>query len=179
MANPFWKWRKGGRLVASPVMMFDGRLNYSAPPRCGTCSYGRATALFGSVDRLRCRFEGLGLKLAIALQQDLDFAFGLLQFLAAGTGKFHALVKELQRVVERYVTLLQFGNNLFQPLEALFKLGQYPTPEAILVQIGRAGRENLESHFGLSRLVPLCGLSVAPDQELSYEHGLRRDAIST
>src|SRR5208283_3546304 len=135
----------------------------SAPPRCGTCSYGRATALFGSVARLRCRFEGLGLKLAIALQQNFNFAFGLLQFLAAGTGKFHALVKELQRVVERDVALLQIGNNLLQPLEALFKFGHDPTPEAILVQIGRAERENLESQFGLSLRVPFCRMGVDPE----------------
>jgi len=121
--KPLLEMAEGGRLVASPVMMCCGRLNDSAPARCGTYVNGRAAALFGSVTRLRCRFEGLGLKLAIALQQNLNFPFSLLQFLAAGTGKFHALVEELQRVVERNVTLLQFGNNLFQPLEALFKSG--------------------------------------------------------
>src|SRR5271167_1029924 len=123
-------------------MMFGGRSNNSAPLRYGTFTLLSIRRTLPCVARLRCGFEGLWLKLAIALQQNFDFAFGFLQFLPAGTGKLHALVKELQRMLEGDITLLQFGNNLFQSLEALFKLGQDQTPATILVQIGLAEHEN-------------------------------------
>ena len=68
------------------------------------------------------------MQLAISLQQDFHFAFGFLQFLAAGTGQFHALIEKLQRVIERDVALLKFGHDFFQPLERLFKFRQAQTP---------------------------------------------------
>src|ERR1039457_1133527 len=85
------------------------------------------------------------MQLAISLQQDFHFAFGFLQFLAAGTGEFHALIEKFQRVIERDVPLLEFSHDFFQPLETLFKLGQGQTPGTILVQIGFAERKNLEA----------------------------------
>src|ERR1035441_9752956 len=115
------------------------------PARCGAHSYGRVAALFGSVARLGCGFEGFRMQLAISLQQDFHFAFGFLQFLAAGTGKFHALIEKLQRAIERDVPLLEFGHDFFQSLERLFKLGQGQAPRTILVHNGFGERKNLES----------------------------------
>jgi len=56
--------------------------------------------LFSIVARLGHGFEDFGLESAIALQQDFNLAFGFFEFLAAGTGQLHALVKKLQRPVE-------------------------------------------------------------------------------
>src|SRR5271157_1033716 len=104
MANPFLKWRKGdGNCQPGDDVRWTIQQLRTSPVRY--TRYGRLAALFGSVARLRCGFEGLRLKLAIALQQDFDFAFGFLQFLAAGTGQLHALVKEFQRLVEGNISL--------------------------------------------------------------------------
>jgi len=85
------------------------------------------------------------MQLAIALQQDFHFAFGFFQLLAAGTGKFHALIEKLQRAIERDVPLLEFSHDLFQSLERLFEFRQAQTPLLILVHNGFGERKNLES----------------------------------
>jgi len=90
---------------------------------------------FASVAGLGQRLEGLRLQLAIALQQNFHLAFGFFEFLAAGTGQFHALVKKLQRPVEGYVSLFQFSYDRFQTLERFLKLGQAQTPLPILCSI--------------------------------------------
>ena len=77
----------------------------------------------------RCnRFEGFRLQLAISLQQDFHFAFGFLQFLAAGAGEFHAFIEKFQSMVEGDISLFQFGHDFFQSFETLFELGQAQTP---------------------------------------------------
>jgi hypothetical protein len=92
------------------------------------CAGGRKTSngdlQFSRVARLGHGFEGFRLELAIALQQDFNLAFGFFQFLAAGTGQLHALIKKLQRPVEGNVSLFQFRDDGFQTLERFFKLGQ-------------------------------------------------------
>src|SRR5208337_204024 len=148
MANPFLKWRKGdGNCQSSEDVLWTIQQLRTTPVR-HIKSYRRAVALFGSIARLCCGLEGLRLKLAIPLQQDFNLAFGFFQLLAAGTGKLHALVKEVQCLVEGDVTFLQFCDDLFQSLEALFKLGQAQAPTSIvaqiLAQIGRAEHENSE-----------------------------------
>jgi hypothetical protein len=70
------------------------------------------------------------MEFAIALQQDFHFAFGFFQLLAAGTGKFHALIEKLQRVIQGNISLFQFGHDFFQSLETLFEFRQSQTPFA-------------------------------------------------
>src|SRR5271157_4292291 len=155
MANPFLKWRKGdGNCQPGDDVRWTIQQLRTTPVR-HIKSYRRAVALFGSVARLRCGLEGLRLKLAIPLQHDFNLAFGFLQLLAAGTGELHAFVEELQCLVQGDISLLQFGNDLFQPLEALFKFGQAQDPVSIvaqiLAQIGRAEHENLCRSLGLKK----------------------------
>ena len=141
-----------GAAKANPVMMFVDNPTTPHQPGAAPHSYGRAAALFGSVARLGCSFEGLRLQLAISLQQDLHFAFGFLQLLAAGTGKFHALIKKLQRVVKGDVSLLKFSYDFFQSLETLFEFRQAQTPVVILVQNDGAECENFGHQAGGAEL---------------------------
>jgi hypothetical protein len=77
---------------------------------------------------MRLRFvrwvEGFRLQLAISLQQDFYLALGLFQFLAAGTRELHAFVEKLQCPIERDISLFQFRNDDFQPLETFLEFGQ-------------------------------------------------------
>jgi hypothetical protein len=72
----------------------------------------------------RQRFEWFSLKLPVFLQQNFNFSFRLLQFIAAGGRKLHAFFEQCQRRLQRDFSLFQFLNNFLQPLEALFKLRQ-------------------------------------------------------
>jgi hypothetical protein len=94
----------GGMAGAIRVGEFDGT-TYTGRAARAICQLNTAGALLSSVTGLRHCFEGFGLKLAIALQKDLYFAFGFFQFLAAGTGELHAFIKEFQSVVERNISL--------------------------------------------------------------------------
>lgn len=70
------------------------------------------------------RLEGLGLKLAVLLEENFDFALGFLQFLAAGSGKLDTLLEQGESLLQGNVALFQFVYDLFQPLQALFKIRQ-------------------------------------------------------
>src|SRR5208337_335478 len=72
----------------------------------------------------RRRLKRLGLELPVLLQQDFYLAFSLFQLLAAGGREVHPFFKESERLFQRHISLFQFLNNFFQPLETLFKLGQ-------------------------------------------------------
>jgi len=68
--------------------------------------------------------ERFSLELPIVLEQDLHLALCLLQLFAAGVGELHALLKKGERFFQRYITLFQFLDYLFQPQEAFLELGQ-------------------------------------------------------
>ena len=77
------------------------------------------------------------------LQQDFNFAFRLLEFLTAGSGELHSFFEERERFLERYISLLQFLNNLFQTLETFFELSQRVLPLGrILLQERAQGTVN-------------------------------------
>jgi hypothetical protein len=68
--------------------------------------------------------ERFGLNLAVLLEENFHLAFGILQLLPAGNGQLHSFFEERQRFFQGHLTLLQFLNDLFQALKALFKLWQ-------------------------------------------------------
>jgi hypothetical protein len=65
---------------------------------------------------------GLRLQLPILSKQNLDFAFGLLQFLTTRGGMLQAFFKEFQCLFERDITSFQLIHDLFQTLKTIFKL---------------------------------------------------------
>src|ERR1700680_5254824 len=72
---------------------------------------GQKSARLPACRRLFCqRFEWFSLKLPVLLQQDLDFAFRLFQFLAAGWRKLHTFFEECQGFFQRDFPLFQFLN---------------------------------------------------------------------
>ena len=79
------------------------------------------------VQFLLCRcFERLGLELAILLQKDFDLALGFLQLLTAVVGKLDSFLEQFKSLFEGYVPTLEFIDDFFQPLQAIFELGQCP-----------------------------------------------------
>jgi hypothetical protein len=81
--------------------------------------------LFATRWGLAQRFQRLGLKPPVLLQENLYFAFRLFQLLAASRGQLDPFLKELEGLLERHLTLFEFLDDFFQALEALFKLWQY------------------------------------------------------
>jgi hypothetical protein len=68
--------------------------------------------------------ERFGLHFSALLEKDLYLAFGFLQLLTAVRGKLHSLLEQDQGILERYIAALQLLNDLFEPLDALFKFWQ-------------------------------------------------------
>jgi|SRR6266849_832156 len=81
---------------------------------------------FGALRRsdLLLTVERFGLNFAVLFQENFHLAFGVFQLLPAGSGKLHSFFEERQRFFQGHFTLLQFLNDLFQALKALFKLWQ-------------------------------------------------------
>ena len=68
--------------------------------------------------------ERLGLHAAVALlHQHLHLALGSVQLLLARAGERDALLKELQRLLQRQVALFELADNGFELAEGLFKIG--------------------------------------------------------
>jgi len=118
-----------GRMANSPWGKREGTTN--AHPGC---NWLVCLVLLLRVASLRNGVEGFRLKLAIALQQDLNLAFGFFQLLSAGGGKLYSFIEELQRLVERNVSFFQFAYDRFQSLKAILKLGQALNSLHILIQ---------------------------------------------
>src|SRR5271166_138340 len=75
------------------------------------------------------RFFGRGLEwfrlqLSVLLEQNLHFAFRVLELLPAGCGELHAFFEQRQRLLQRNLPFFQFLNDLLETLKAIFKLHQ-------------------------------------------------------
>ncbi len=68
--------------------------------------------------------ERFSLKFSVLLEQNLNLALRVFQLLAAGGGKLHAFFKQRQRLFQGNLPFFQFLDNLFETLEAFFKLYQ-------------------------------------------------------
>jgi hypothetical protein len=69
-------------------------------------------------------FERFGLELTVLLKQNFDFALGFLELLAAAVGELNSLFEQFQSLFQSDVSTLQFIDDFFEPLQAIFELGQ-------------------------------------------------------
>jgi hypothetical protein len=104
------------------------------------CHESRPPRLFFGTDRIGQRFERLGVKLAVLLEQNFHFTLGVFEFFPAGTGKFHAFLEKRQGLFQGHIALFEFLNDLFQTLKAFFKFRQSRAPRNILIQFREEGR---------------------------------------
>jgi len=78
---------------------------------------GLSFRIFLSCERLSAQFSAL-------LQKYLHPAFGCFQFRATRHRELHPFFEKSKCLVKRQVALFQLLNDLFQPLQAIFKFGQ-------------------------------------------------------
>jgi hypothetical protein len=76
------------------------------------------------LSRIGSGLEGLGLEFSVLLEEYFDFAFGVLQLLAAVVGERDAFFKKFQCLLEWDLSLLELIDDFLQTLKALFELRQ-------------------------------------------------------
>jgi hypothetical protein len=72
-------------------------------------------------------FERFGLEFPVVLEEDFYLALCLIEFLAAGIRELDAFFEELQSLFKGNLPFLELIHDFFQPLKAVFKLGQGPS----------------------------------------------------
>src|SRR5215469_16478667 len=85
-------------------------------------------------------FVRLGLQPAVLFEKNFYFPFRLFQLLAAGCGELNTFFKEFQGLLKRHVAFLEFVHNLFQPLETIFKSGQFAETPKLILTLSEAER---------------------------------------
>lgn len=102
-------------------------------------------------------------ELAILLHKNFNLAFRRFQFLAAGIGELHSLLKQRHGTFERKLTFFEFAYDLLQSLEALFKLRQNRNSSAYF----SPGRATVQTNFCASWIKRNCTSYCANSYELA------------